>query len=98
MCLAPNPCESICGKERSPCCLWQIAAIGNLQQWPIRTYHGVTRDQLQVDLHEFVFCHNRRWQPMGAFQTLLGLGTGRKPSPYKEIRGGVDLLTPSNKD
>jgi hypothetical protein len=28
---------------------------------------------------------------MAAFQTLLGLGTGRKPTPYKEIRGGADL-------
>ena len=49
-------------------------AIGNLQQWLIGTYHGVSRDQLQVYLDEFVFRHNRRRQPMAAFQTLLGLG------------------------
>ena len=66
-------------------------AIGNLQQWLIGTYHGVSRDQLQVYLDEFVFRHNRRRQPMAAFQTLLGLGTGRKPTTYKQIRGGVDL-------
>ena len=30
-------------------------AIGNLQQWLIGTYHGVSRDQLQVYLDEFVF-------------------------------------------
>ena len=47
-------------------------AIGNLQQWLIGTYHGVSRDQLQVYLDEFVFRHNRRRQPMAAFQTLLG--------------------------
>ena len=29
--------------------------IGNLQQWLIGTYHGVSRDQLQVYLDEFVF-------------------------------------------
>jgi len=72
-------------------------AIGNLQQWLIGTYHGVSRDQLQVYLDEFVFRHNRRRQPMAAFQTLLGLRTGRRPTAYKEIRGSADLLTP-NKD
>ncbi len=66
-------------------------AIGNLQQWLTGTYHGVSRDQLQVYLDEFVFRHNRRRQPMAAFQTLLGLSTGRKPTTYKQIRGGVDL-------
>jgi hypothetical protein len=30
---------------------------------------------------------------MAAFQTLLGLGTGRKPTTYKQIRGAVDLST-----
>jgi ISXO2-like transposase domain len=58
-------------------------AIGNLQQWLIGTYHGVSRDQLQVYLDEFVFRHNRRRQPMAAFQTLLGLGTGRRPTAYQ---------------
>jgi transposase-like protein len=43
------------------------------------TYHGVRCDQLKVYLvylDKFVFRHNRRKQPMAAFQTLLGLGTG----------------------
>jgi transposase-like protein len=66
-------------------------AIGNLQQWLIGTYHGVSRDQLQIYLDEFVFRHNRRRLPMAAFQTLLGLGSSRKPSSYKQIRGGTDL-------
>ena len=35
-------------------------AIGNLQQWLLGTYHGVSRDQLQFYLDEFVFRHNRR--------------------------------------
>lgn len=38
-------------------------AIGNLQQWLIGTYHGVSKEQLQVYLDEFVFRHNRRRQP-----------------------------------
>jgi transposase-like protein len=69
-------------------------AIGNLQQWLIGTYHGVSREQLQVYLDEFVFRHNRRRLPMAAFQTLLGLGTARKPTRYKEIRAAADLPKP----
>ena len=66
-------------------------AIGNLQQWLIGTYHGVSKPQLQVYLDEFVFRHNRRKTPAAAFQTLLGLGTGRKSTEYEQIRGAKDL-------
>ena len=70
-------------------------AIGNLQQWLIGTYHGVSRDQLQVYLDEFVFRHNRRRLPMAAFQTLLGLGSGHKPTSYNQIRGAADISNTS---
>ncbi len=73
-------------------------AIGNLQQWLVGTYHGVSRAQLQVYLNEFVFRHNRRWQPMAAFPTLLGLGTGRSATPYRRIRGARDLPNPRRGD
>jgi hypothetical protein len=43
--------------------------IGNLQQWLIGTHHGLSRDQLQVYLEEFVFRHNRMRLPMAAFST-----------------------------
>jgi transposase-like protein len=66
-------------------------AIGNLQEWLIGTYHGVSKPQLQIYLDEFVFRHNRRRTPAAAFQTLLGLGTGRKSTEYKQIRGAKDL-------
>jgi len=66
-------------------------AIGNLKQWLIGTYHGVSRAQLQVYLDEFVFRHNRRKQPAAAFQTLLGLGTVRKSTEYVRLRGARDL-------
>jgi transposase-like protein len=66
-------------------------AIGNLQQWLIGTYHGVSKAQLQVYLDEFVFRHNRRKTPAAAFQSLLGLGTCRKSTKYEQIRGARDL-------
>jgi transposase-like protein len=66
-------------------------AIGNLQQWLIGTYHGVSKAHLQVYLDEFVFRHNRRKTPAAAFQTLLGLGTGRRSTTYDQIRGARDL-------
>lgn len=66
-------------------------AIGNLQQWLIGTYHGVSKDQLQAYLDEFVFRHNRRKHPTAAFQTLLGLGSARQPTPYRQIRRGADI-------
>jgi len=66
-------------------------AIGNLQQWLVGTHHGVSRGQLQAYLDEFVFRHNRRRQPMAAFQTLLGLGTLHHPTPYERIRKAKDL-------
>jgi transposase-like protein len=67
-------------------------AIGNLQQWLIGTHHGVSRGQLQVYLDEFAFRHNRRRKPTAAFPTLLGLGAGRAPTPYRRIRGAQDIL------
>jgi transposase-like protein len=62
-------------------------AIGNLQQWLVGTHHGVSRAHLQVYLDEFAFRHNRRRKPTAAFQTLLGLGAVRAPTPYQRIRG-----------
>jgi transposase-like protein len=67
-------------------------AIGNLQQWLIGTYHGVSKNQLQVYLDEFVFRHNRRKTPAAAFQTLLGLGTAHSSIGYEQIRGAKDLI------
>src|SRR5947207_11354446 len=45
--------------------------IGNLQQWLVGTYHGVSKAQLQASLDEVIFRHNRRKTPAAAFQTLL---------------------------
>ncbi len=81
--------ERTCSESTAPLA---DRAIGYLQQWLIGTYHGVSKAQLQVYLDEFVFRTNRRGQPMAAFQTLLGLGAGRAPTPYHRIRGAQDVL------
>jgi transposase-like protein len=65
-------------------------AMGNMKQWLLGTYHGVSRSQLQAYLDEWVFRHNRRHNRQAAFQTLLGLGAGREPAPLSVIRGGSD--------
>jgi transposase-like protein len=66
-------------------------AMGNMKQWLLGTFHGVSRAQLQAYLDEFVFRHNRRGNPQAAFQTLLGLGTDRAPSPLAVVRGATDM-------
>ena len=67
-------------------------AIGNLQQWLIGTHHGVSKAQLQVYLDEFVFRHNRRRQPMAAFQNWAGgWPRARVGTPYRRIRSAQDV-------
>ena len=61
--------------------------LGNLQTWLRGTHHGVGRKHLQAYLDEFTFRFNRRRTPMAAFQTLLGLGSQRAPTTYKQLYG-----------
>jgi hypothetical protein len=65
--------------------------MGNMKQWLLGAFHGVSRPQLQAYLDEVVFRHNRRGNPQAAFQTLLGLGTGRAPTPLAVVRGASDM-------
>ena len=59
--------------------------FGNLQTWLRGTHHGVSNKHLPTYLDEFTFRFNRRRTPMAAFQTLLGLGSQRAPTTYKEL-------------
>lgn len=52
----------------------------------------MSKAQLQAYLDEFVFRYNRRKTPAAAFQTLLGLGTGRASTEYDQIRGGKYII------
>ena len=60
-------------------------AISNLKAWMHGTHRGVSNEHLPVYLDEFVFRHNRRGNPMAAFQTLLGLSAIHDPTTYGEI-------------
>jgi transposase-like protein len=60
-------------------------AISNLKAWMHGTHRGVSDEHLPVYLDEFVFRHNRRGNPMAAFQTLLGLGAACPPTTYRQI-------------
>lgn len=62
-------------------------AVSNLKAWLHGTHRGVGDPHLQVYLDEYVFRHNRRRNPMAAFQTLLGLGALRPPTTYAEMTG-----------
>ena len=48
-------------------------AFSNLGSWLLGTHHGVSHRHLQAYLNEFVFRFNRRFYPMTAFNSALGL-------------------------
>lgn len=54
--------------------------FSNLKAWLLGTHHGVSAQHLPAYLDEFVFRFNRRFYPMTAFDSVLGIGT-RVPGP-----------------
>jgi transposase-like protein len=63
-------------------------AFSNLKTWLSGTHHGVSRDHLQAYLDEFVFRFNRRFYPMTAFASILGIGMNLTGPTYRELYGG----------
>jgi hypothetical protein len=61
--------------------------VSNLRTWLRGTHRGVGADHLERYLEEFVFRFNRRFYPMAAFDTLLGLTSKIEPTAYPELRG-----------
>lgn len=57
--------------------------FGNLDAWLLGTHHGVSPKHLQAYLNEYVFRFNRRFWPMAAFDSILGIAV-RTPSPSYE--------------
>lgn len=57
---------------------------------PIRygTHHGVSQQHLQAYLNEYVFRFNRRFYPMTAFNSVLGLAAHAVPPTYAQLYSG----------
>jgi len=60
-------------------------SFGNFKTWILGTHHGVSSKHLQAYVNEFVFRHNRRANPMAAFQTILGLAAGAEGPTYRQL-------------
>ena len=63
-------------------------AFSNLKTWLLGTHHGVSQQHLQAYLNEYVFRFNRRFYPMTAFNSVLGLVVRAVPPTYEELYSG----------
>jgi len=63
--------------------------ISNLKTWILGTHHGAIGQQhLQAYLNEYVFRFNRRFYPMTAFNSVLGIAAHAVPPTYAELYSG----------
>jgi len=62
--------------------------FSNLKTWILGTHHGVSQTHLQAYLNEFVFRFNRRFYPMTAFNSVLGLASRMMPPTYESLYSG----------
>ena len=62
--------------------------FSNLKTWLLGTHHGVSQQHLQAYLNEYVFRFNRRFYPMTAFNSVLGLVVRAVPPTYEELYSG----------
>jgi hypothetical protein len=59
--------------------------IANLKTWLLGAHHGVSQQHLQSYLNEFVFRFNRRFYPMTAFNSVLGLVANATAPTYERL-------------
>ena len=64
--------------------------FSNLKAWLLGTHHGVSAQHLPAYLNEFVFRFNRRFYPMTAFASVLGIATRVTAPTYDEFYAGED--------
>jgi len=62
--------------------------FSNLKAWILGTHHGVSPQHLQAYLNEFVFRFNRRFYPMTAFNSVLGLASRLEAPTYEALYDG----------
>jgi transposase-like protein len=63
--------------------------FSNLKTWLLGTHHGVSHQHLQAYLNEFVFRFNRRFYPMTAFNSVLGLAAHAEAPTYEMLYSGT---------
>lgn len=64
-------------------------AFSNLKTWLLGTHHGVSQQHLQAYLNEFVFRFNRRFYPMSAFNSILGIAAHASAPTYETLYSGA---------
>jgi len=63
--------------------------FSNLKTWILGTHHGaIGQHHLQAYLNEYVFRFNRRFYPMTAFNSVLGLAARSVPPTYEQLYSG----------
>jgi len=62
--------------------------FSNLKTWILGTHHGTSQQHLQAYLNEYVFRFNRRFYPMTAFNSVLGLAAKVVPPTYDSLYSG----------
>jgi hypothetical protein len=62
--------------------------FSNLKAWLLGTHHGVAHQHLQAYLNEYVFRFNRRFYPMGMFNSVLGVATRMQGPTYRALLDG----------
>ena len=62
--------------------------FSNFKTWLLGTHHGVSQQHMQAYLNEYVFRFNRRFYPMTAFNSVLGLAARTVPPTYKALYSG----------
>jgi hypothetical protein len=63
--------------------------FSNLKTWIMGTHHGaIAQHHLQAYLNEFVFRFNRRFYPMTAFNSVLGLAAKSVSPTYEALYSG----------
>jgi transposase-like protein len=63
--------------------------FSNLKAWINGTHHGVSRKHLQAYLNEYVFRFNRRFYPMTALNSALGIAAHSVPPTYEQLYSGA---------
>jgi hypothetical protein len=70
--------------------------FSNLKTWILGTHHGaIAQHHLQAYLNEYVFRFNRRFYPMTAFNSVLGLAARAVPPTYEQLYSG-DWVHPAS--